>query len=477
MDRLIFSLCLLLDLIQVLLILQLYKNYWKRIEPFYLLLIKIFLFVNLYKLLSNGVVVDILRIISGGAENQEYGVSSVEILEVIFMEFISNIVYFASFTVFLILMRKDKSPIYRVSLRQQVAILIPISLVTVFNLLFPSLIAPKFWLFQDAIVLMGPICAIILLFLGIKYKRRFLVIIGLIPLVIIIMLVLVSGLRGSIVGIAICFTIFAIIEFEKKKLRRLFIISLIPIFIIYKVSTSLSSIKYAFAVAISNKTFDFSSFSGYVDFVTAYLANDSRVKIIESDSKPMYREIEFRYGAPTLFAVGFHRMAARGEYAFLNPIMNSFYSYLPRQLFTENKPFPGSADGTEKSMGMYKSMTEITGSDVSMTDFSVGSHYFWELGWFGVIFLSIIPAIYNVIVFQFCKRLSYIGAAVLLLSFKPFWLMTKLWVSEIITMIPTVMLPAVLMIFILRTVTGFLGMLNRSFHTGQVRRSQQTIGL
>jgi hypothetical protein len=459
MDNFIFFICFLIDALQIGFVFFFYKKYWKKTEPENILLIKLFMYINLYKLISNGIIVDILRIISGGNENKEFGVSSSEILQVVLFEFISNFIYFSAFTIFLVLLNKKKRKYY-VSLQQQIYILASISIITVFNLLFPNLVAPKFWLFQDAIFSLGPICSVIILFMGIKYKKINLVFIGIIPLVVIILLVLISGLRGAIVGIVVVFIIFLLIEFEFRKIRKFLLIGIIPVIMVYQITQKLNSIKYAFAVAASNKTFDFNSFTGYVEFAISFFTNDSSVKIIERDSKPFYKELEFRYGAPSIFSVGFIRMADRGEYAYFRPMMNSFYSYLPRQIFSDNKPFPGSSDGTEKSMGMYKSITEITGYDVSMTDFYVGSHFYWELGWFGLIFLSIIPALYNVLMIQFCKHWSYIGGALLLLSFKPFWLMSKLWISEIITMIPTVILPSILLIFIIHKTISFFRFLS-----------------
>ena len=209
------------------------------------------------------------------------------------------------------------------------------------------------------------------------------------------------------------------------------------------------------AVAAANETFDFGTFSGYFEFASAFLREDSRVVINEGNSNSLFEEVEFRYGAPSLFAVGFHRLASRGEFALFNPIINSFYSFLPRQVFSDKKPFPSSSDGTEKSMGMYKCITEVTGNDASMTDFYVGSHYYWEFGWFGLVFLSIVPAFFNAFVILFFKNWSYLGAAIFLLSLKPFWFIGKLWISEIITMIPTLMIPAVSLILVLRSFYRF----------------------
>lgn len=455
MDRIVFSICLLLNLIQLGLIIYLYNSFWKKIEPENLLLLRIFLYVNLYKLLFNGIIVDILRIISGGAENKEYHVSSFEILQVVSIELVSNIIYYSAFTVFLIVL-KSRNIKQRESIGTQIKIMSLISVLATLNLLLPQFFIEKLWLIKDALFYMGPLCAIFTLVLGIKYKKKTWILLGSLPLIATILLTLIAGLRGSIVGISICFILLVLIELERKKARRILLIGIIPLVLLSLIQESLNSIKYAFVVAVTSQSMDFSTFGGYIDFITAYVSDDSDIKKVDSDYKPVYREIEFRYGAPSLFAVGFIRMASRGEYAYLNPILNSFYSFVPRQVFKGEKPFPGSADGTEKKMGMYACYNEVTGFDHNMTDFSVGSHYFWEMGWLGVLVLSIIPALYNVVVLNFCKSWKYIGAVVFLVTFKPFWLLTKLWISEIIIMLPTVVIPAIALIYLLKFLVKYV---------------------
>lgn len=448
MDRLAFFVCLLVDIFQVGLIIYLYNYYWKKIEPDALLLLKLFLYINLYKLIFNGIIVDVLRIISGGAESRAYGVSSFEILNVIGIELISNIIYYSAFT-FVLFLIKFKPSKNKISLNEQIYILCSISLLSSLELVLPQFFTNILWLIKDALFFIGPICAIMVLILGIKYNKVFWILLGSLPIIITILVALISGLRGSIVGISICFMILSIIELDKKRVKKIILIGIIPILLLSLIQDNLNSLKYAFVVAVTNRTIDLNSISGYIDFLTAYFTDDSSIKKLDEEHKPIYREVEFRYGAPTLFAVGFVRMAERGEYALFNPIVNSFYSFLPRQIFGGDKPFPGSADGREKTMGMYACYKEITGYDYNMVDFSVSGHYYWEFGWIGVMILSIIPALYNVIVIQFCKRWSYIGAAILILSFKPFWFLTKLWISEIILMLPTILFPTLALIYIL----------------------------
>ena len=107
MDRFIFFICLIISILQLLILFYFYNKFWKR-NASALLFLKVFFLINVYKITFNYLLVDILRIISGGSENKEYGVSSFEILEVYGIEFVSNLVYFTIFTFFLIKLPKIK---------------------------------------------------------------------------------------------------------------------------------------------------------------------------------------------------------------------------------------------------------------------------------------------------------------------------------------------------------------------------------
>lgn len=445
-DSLIFFACLIIDLLTLGLVIYLYKHFWQKTDLSSLLLIKIFFYVNIYKLVFNGIIVNFLRMISEGSENKEYGVTSFEILKVVSIDFISNVFYFGFFT-FLLILFKSKNSNSSMNISSQIAVLVFLSAFSTLNLLIPQFFINNLWLIKDALYYIGPISALLVLILGLKHDKKIWALMGLIPLIITILITLISGLRGSIVGISITFIILVIIELDRRKVKKIIAIGTFPLILLIAIQSNLNSIKYAFVVAVANKTIDFTSAKGYYDFLIAYISEDANIKKTDSEAKPFYKEIEFRFGAPTLFGVGFLRLASKGEYAYLNPILNSFYSFIPRQIFKGEKPFPGSADGTEKKMGMYACYNEITGYDYNMTDFSIASHYYWELGWFGVIFLSILPAIYNIIIFKIARNWGYVGAALVLLSFKPFWFLTKLWISEIIVMIPTIILPALLIIY------------------------------
>ena len=455
MDSLFFFTCLTINLLLVLFIYILYSKYWSKYDGKNSILMKLFFYINIYKLFFNGVIVDILRIFSGGTQNQKYDVASFEILNVVMIDFISNIIYFSFFTFLLFLFVKKKEKInLKISLEKQLSVLTVISILTIGTYLFRTFFQEKLWLFNSAINFIGPICAVLTCFLALKLKKYFLFSIGTLTLIIIIFFTILNGLRGSIFGIGILILLFSYIEFDTKTLKKVLLAGIIPVILVYNISVNLSSIKYAIVEAAANNTYDFSNYNGYLNFAKGYFANDPKIKKIKTKSKPILEEFEFRFGAPTLFSVGFLRLVERNDYAYAQPILNSFYSFLPRQLFTSEKPWPSSSDGSEKSMGMYKCVSEIVGTQKKtfMTDFSVASHFYWEFGWLGVFFLSLIPAIYNIIIFSISRFKSYVGVVLFLVSFKPFYFYTKLWISEIITMIPTIILPTLLLIFFLQKI-------------------------
>jgi len=445
MDRLVFFFCFLINITQILFIIFLYRNYWKKNNNTILILVKIFFYFNFTRTLFNGVIVDFLRILSEGAENKKYGVSSVEILQVTILELVSNLVYFSAFTVLLMLLRSKKYISIDFKLRKQVNILIIFISLSVCGLFFNSLFSNYVWLFKDSLYYIGPICSTILIILGVKNGTKKWVIFGIFSLIPIISINLIAGLRGTFIGITTCFIIISFIELSREQFKRNLIIGIFPFIFFALIQEKLSAIKYAFAVSVANKTIDLSTAKGYTTFLSDFFNDELGIQQSDETQNSIIREIEYRYGASSLFAVGFLRIGLKNEFVYFNPIFNSFYSFLPRQLITTSKPFPGSADGTEKKMGMYVCFNEITGSDISMTDFLISGHYYWELGWVGVLLFSSIAALYNILIIIFARNFGYFGIALLLLSFMPFSFLPKQTMSQIFIMIPTIILPSFLL--------------------------------
>jgi hypothetical protein len=236
-------------------------------------------------------------------------------------------------------------------------------------------------------------------------------------------------------------------------LKKIAFISFFPIIIVIFVGNFLGGLKSQFAINVSSKQFKLDNIVDYYNFASEFISADLLSEASEQGSiSKMLDEVEFRYGAPSLFAVGFVRMYDRGYKAGFQTEMNSLYSFLPRQIVGENKPVSGSINGTESGMGMYASYNEITGIDTVMSDFYVAGHYYWQFGILGVILLSIIASAYSFIMMLFSSKYSYVGHAFWLVTFKPFWLLPKLWFSEILIMISTTILPTIFLLLLLRII-------------------------
>lgn len=444
MSQFIFFVCLLVSIIQILFVLYLYNRFWKKGSQPVLFLINIFFYINLYKLFFNGFLVDVSRLISSGNVNNSYGVTAFEILQVYLIEFLSNLIYYSVFTIILIRLNKHFTKSFKISLKQQSSVLLSISILYLLNVLLPNFFSDYLWLIKAAVDSIGPICALILVVIGIKYNRIIWMFLGGLPLLIAVVLSLIAGLRGTTVGITIYFLIITYLELNRSQFKKTLIIAILPFIILISIQSKLGEIKYAFASGVANGSIDITSFNGYTLFVKDVVSDNLVSNSSSSEIKNIFEEFEYRYGAPSLFAVGFLKYINKNGYVYSNPIANSFYSFLPRQLLKSEKPFPGSVNGDEKTMGMYVCINEVTGGS-NMSDFYVGAHFFWEFGFLGVFVFSAVSALYNIVIIFFSRKWGYFGIALLILSFKPFWILSKLWTSEILIMIPTVILPSILL--------------------------------
>lgn len=165
-------------------------------------------------------------------------------------------------------------------------------------------------------------------------------------------------------------------------------------------------------------------------------------------NRPFFKEVDFRFGSATHFSVGFFRMYSKGESAGLKPIINSLYSPIPRK-FMPDKPVPCSVDGDTYGTGMYKTFAEIQPGSYSMTEFSTASHAYWELGFFGMIIFSIIPAVYVFLSIKLFRQFDLLGPCFFLAILKPWgYNEPKIWVSEIALQLPQVILVSLLLLLI-----------------------------
>ena len=144
-------------------------------------------------------------------------------------------------------------------------------------------------------------------------------------------------------------------------------------------------------------------------------------------------------------------MYNRGDSAGINPIYNSLLGFLPRSI-NPDKPHPSTAYGDDiYSQGMYLIWREVHGyHTVSMCEFSTGSHFYWELGLFGVFLFSAFSAIYIGITTLFLQRFSIVSVPLTVMLFKPWGYMDpKVWVSDIVIQIYQIILPLIFLYILL----------------------------
>lgn len=425
-------------------------KFLRRSKNMYSTFFDIFYMIFIYNIISRGILVDILRFFSSGESLSEFGVSSLEILEITFYEFVSNIFYLTAFFLISFQFKNNKLNHLRLD-KVQLGILAFFTLGSISITLFPSLFESSLWFFKGSFQSFGVICSVILFVLSVERKNTRLILLSVSSIILIFIINILAGLRGSLVGVSIIILIYSFILLPKVKFKRLLILCSIPILLALFVGNYLGDLKYKFAVNSASKEIELNTILDYFDVASEFITTD----IFFSEKKNSYArkffdEIEFRYGAPSLFAVGFVRMYDRGISAGFNTEMNSLYSFLPRQIVGEDKPVSGSFNGKNEGMGMYASYREISGADNVMSDFYVSGHYYWQFGIFGVIILSFISAFYSCFMLMYASRFNYLGHVLWITSFKPFWLLPKLWLSEIIILISTVLLPSLFLIYILK---------------------------
>lgn len=185
---------------------------------------------------------------------------------------------------------------------------------------------------------------------------------------------------------------------------------------------------------------------------TGSLKIDSGVDLEKKGERSSLDEIEWRFGAQTRYGTAFISLYDRGQSAGINPIRNSLAGFLPRSINPE-KPIPNSLDKDDiYSQGMYIIYREINGyNSSSMSEFPTGSHFYWEFGYFGVIFLSLISGIYVAVASNFFAKLGIVSIPLTISIFKPWgFVEPKIWVSDIALQSYQIILPLVLLLGILK---------------------------
>ena len=324
------------------------------------------------------------------------------------------------------------------------------SLLALLICLFPGFFKPILSVLYDPLLNFSIVSSIFLFIISIEKKKYKLILLSFTSLLLYSSTLFIAGLRGGIVAIFIIIFIIILIKNSLKLKRKFIVVSLVSALFLFPTFNKMSKIKYAFAIAYANNQYDFSSFNGNLMFLGDFLSDDRNVINGSTNYFSQFlKEYEFRFGAASLYSVGFLREVNQNGIAYFNPLLNGFYSAIPRT-FYPNKPVSGSVNGQIDGTGMFLSMKNITGNSISMTDFNVGPHYYWELGFPGVLIFSTISAIILIIIINLCMRVvGTFGWIIFFLYTKPFWFIPKLWLSESFTLFVTNILPILSLLIIL----------------------------
>ena len=184
--------------------------------------------------------------------------------------------------------------------------------------------------------------------------------------------------------------------------------------------------------------------------------NNNRVSITvvtdptKSQGRNIADEVIWRFGALTRYSSAFFDLYHKGQSASYFPIYHSLQGFLPRSI-KPDKAIPNTVDPRDiYSQGMYLIVDEVVGIRTTMSEFSTASHFYWEFGWLGVSFLSIVSAVY---LFCALKFNSMFGIAVIPLTIavmKPWGYMDlKIWTAEAILQIYQIFVPLVSILIVL----------------------------
>jgi hypothetical protein len=396
--------------------------------------IKVIIYFLLYQILFTGIFVSIIRIFTNAKISNLYNVTYNELLEVEIVEFISFTIFIVVLSILIKTNIINLKKSYTIE-RKSFFFLIFINILCFLNY-FNSDLENKL-LFTEALKFLSGPSAILLLFFSYKLKQHKLIIFfSILHLSIFLFLVLSTGVRGPLVGIILIFLFLSYNFVDLKIFRKNLIILLIPAVFLIFINNEYSKVKTAFASAYISNPDSFQNIGDISLFIIDYFKSNSKDLIQGNDSK-IFEEFEFRFGAKSMFSVGFFRFVKNQGYTYFNPIVNTFYVFFPRIYFNEDKPYPDSYNGDINGMGMYVCANEIDGSS-NMTDFFPSSHYFWELGFIGVIIFSFISALYIGFILRITKNKDIIFTLLFtFFSLKPYYFIPQFTISDMIIMIVT----------------------------------------
>jgi hypothetical protein len=416
--------------------------FWKGIRSsfkFQLVVDLIFFFIFV-KLLLYYLMPTVLRIISDYQFLKIDRVDPIELVYVYGIEFISWMFWLLTLYLIFKLIGRDRQNSMKISnymnhnRRMSITLLyiitfgfIAINISRMFN--YSSFYLDIFQtLFYSAGLASGPF----LLVTALKFYNKKLFFLGVVSTIFSIAYI---GTRGALVYalIFICYLVFFVVKSNRQKILAITFIAMFSGF-------------YFIFSGLPNPTLSLDE-NGEVSI-------ESTISTKKLSGRSPYEEIEWRFGAQTRLGVSFIRLYNRGEGAGINPIKHSFLGFLPRSI-NPDKPIPSTLIADDiYSQGMYMAYRDIHGYDTfSMVEFPTGGHFYWEFGLFGVIFLSVISAVYIGVTSPLLSRLGPVSIPLVVAIFKPWGFMDpKIWISEAILQIYQIILPLLLLILILKLI-------------------------
>ncbi len=453
MDRIIITAVLFLNLLKILFYFFFYLKIKKRNNDN--IAIKVILYFLFISAMVNGIIVNFFRLISNSEIIHRYNVTSFDILKVEFFELISSSIFL--FILYLTYKSSKKRTDSTEKTNRTNFILSFICILCISNFFIPN--GSNIFLFGESLdYLSGPI-SIILIYISIINKKYNYLLISIPLLILVIFKIFSSGVRGPIVGLFFIILFLFIISLSTKQILKKIPIFLIPILLILTFNNQYSKIKFAFASAYTLNPKDYQTVGDLFYFIVNFYKDGTNLTVEGSDSS-IFEEIEFRLGAKSMYSVGFIRFVERSGFVYLNPIINTFYIFIPRYYFNENKPYPDSYDGQISGMGMYVCANEID-NGVNMTEFYASTHYYWQFGILGILFLPIISALYIIFIFFLSKKMSlYLKLLFLFFSLKPYYFFPQFTISDIIVMLVSKIFPFIILIYILNFIYSFKNILS-----------------
>ena len=411
--------------------------YTKKISQNKLLIDLIFYFISI-KLFLYYFMPMVLRAISGYQFELEDKVEIVNLLKVYIIEYFSWLVWFFVFYIITVTFNRgvlDKKPNEFIkknpSISRNILVLTSLGFIA-WNILIVFKIDLPFYfeLFKSLFFYVGLASGPFLLIYSKKYLNNIYLFLGLITTLTSLLFI---STRGALIYtiLFIYFIVFYILESKKAKIYLLLF------------STILIVGYFIFGVLFSTRLF--------LD-ETGSLRLDSGVDKEKKGERGALDEIEWRFGAQTRYGTAFIGLYDRGQTAGINPIRNSLAGFLPRSINPE-KPIPNSLDKDDiYSQGMYIIYKEINGyNTTSMSEFPTGAHFYWEFGYLGVFFLSLISGLYVAIATNYFSKLGIASIPLTISIFKPWgFVEPKIWVSDIALQSYQIILPLFLLLGILK---------------------------